>query len=263
MAVPEEIRKVPRPKNTIVIASKNSYLVIERTGCRYVNGKRYPINGKTIGHIIDGKYVPNSTKAELHSVDDMDLRDYADAAFFDMLGQDLLTDLNAVFAPADALKIYLAAVLRSLEPELTDRSMKDAYDSSYLSVRYPRVGLSRNTVGTLLEDLGKHYSYIHKFMEERVNRLCPSGTVFVDGMLKSNNSKINTFSEMSRKGRLKNSRDINIIYAMQAEVKEPVCCKIYPGNVLDNRAFKEFIEENHIKEPANKKSSIKSENYWT
>ena len=43
MAVPEEIRKVERPKNTKVVdhggTGLRRYAVIARTGCRRVNGK--------------------------------------------------------------------------------------------------------------------------------------------------------------------------------------------------------------------------------
>lgn len=61
MPIPVEIREVPRPRNSIVIAygkNKNLYAVRKRVGCKYVNGKRRPINGPTIGHIVNGKYIP-------------------------------------------------------------------------------------------------------------------------------------------------------------------------------------------------------------
>lgn len=62
MSTPPEILSVPRPKNTIISVSKSGgslrYAVRERKGSSYANGKTSPINGKTIGHIINGVYVP-------------------------------------------------------------------------------------------------------------------------------------------------------------------------------------------------------------
>ena len=58
MAVPAEIRAVPRPKNTIVDDSGREgpkrYAVRERSYTKYVaGGNPQPHNGKVIGHIID------------------------------------------------------------------------------------------------------------------------------------------------------------------------------------------------------------------
>ena len=61
MPIPREILNVPRPKNTVVIAygrDKKLYAVRQRVGCRNVGGRHLPVNGPTIGHIVDGAYVP-------------------------------------------------------------------------------------------------------------------------------------------------------------------------------------------------------------
>ena len=61
MKVPEEVRKVSRPANTIVVPygkNHDRYAVRSRSGCRYDHGRRIPVNGKIIGHIVDLKYVP-------------------------------------------------------------------------------------------------------------------------------------------------------------------------------------------------------------
>ena len=63
MAVPAEIRTVPRPVNTIVddsgTNSPKRYAVRQRASSKYIpGGNPQPRNGKVIGHIIDYKYVP-------------------------------------------------------------------------------------------------------------------------------------------------------------------------------------------------------------
>ena len=83
-------------------------------------------------------------------------------------------------------------------------------------------------------------------MNIRAENVVFSDHVLVDSTLKSNESKVNSFSDFSRKARLKGSRDISIIYAFDLEQMEPICSKCFPGNRLDVCAYNEFITENKI-----------------
>ena len=61
MPIPKNILAVKRPKNTIAVAygkNKDHYAIRQRVGCRYENGRYLPVNGPTIGYIIDYQYVP-------------------------------------------------------------------------------------------------------------------------------------------------------------------------------------------------------------
>ena len=83
MAVPEYIRMVPRPVNTIVEDNgrdgPNRFAVRERVSIKYISGGNpQPKNGKVIGHIRDGKYVPKQDKA---SVSGPDMLSYGASAF--------------------------------------------------------------------------------------------------------------------------------------------------------------------------------------
>lgn len=75
MAVPEEIRMVGRPVNTIVEDRGKDgpfcYAVRERNGVRYVKGGNpMPRNGHVIGHIIDGRFLCQVLNAGLRQDDD-------------------------------------------------------------------------------------------------------------------------------------------------------------------------------------------------
>ena len=59
MGVPEEIRNIPRPKNTVVVRSGRGFRIREHIGCKNEKGRRIPIFGNYIGSIIDGVYVPD------------------------------------------------------------------------------------------------------------------------------------------------------------------------------------------------------------
>jgi len=67
MAVPESIRRVERPVNTVVYDNGTDgplrYAVRDRVGIKYIpGGNPQPMNGHVIGHIIDGKFVPAQKK---------------------------------------------------------------------------------------------------------------------------------------------------------------------------------------------------------
>lgn len=120
---------------------------------------------------------------------------------------------------------------------------------SFLSEMYPGVPLSKNTVCTLLRKLGQTGNRVRAFLDECIRKM-RSKVVLVDGTLISDESKVNTSSNYSRKAQLKKSRDISVIYAFDLERMEPICYKAYTGNMIDSRAFKDFIRENQLKDTA-------------
>lgn len=62
------------------------------------------------------------------------------------------------------MKIYCIAILRVCDPGIKDYELKEAYDTSVLSELYPGVALSKNTISTFLNNLGKVLSKIAQFM---------------------------------------------------------------------------------------------------
>lgn len=251
MAVPEHIRAVERPSNTVVYAygkNKDRYAVKMRVGCRYEKGKNpKPINGPTIGYIIDGKFVPKEEKKVLKVAEStIDLKDWANIELCNNLMKELQQELEEVYCHEDALKIYCIALLRVCYPGIKDYELGDAYKRSFLSELYPNVALSRNTVSKFLNDLGKTCSHIIKFMQKRAQSVNSDEHILVDGTLKSNESKVNSLADFSRKAKTKGTRDISVIYAFNLEKMEPICSKCYPGNMLDVTAYADFIQENAI-----------------
>ena len=250
MPIPKKILAVERPVNTVVISygkNKNFYAVRQRIGCKYVDGRRVPINGPTIGHIIDGVYTPFDTAMPQNvSVSSVDLKDWANVVLCDAVFNDMIGELCQIYSRADALKIYCMSVLRVCDSGIKDYEIKEAYDTSFLSELYPGVALSKNTVSTLLNDLGKTCSRITRFMRNRTAVIGMDHHLLIDGTLKSDESTVNTLSDFSRKARIKGSRDISVLYAFDLELMEPICSKCFPGNMLDLVSYEAFIAENGI-----------------
>lgn len=250
MPIPQEILSVPRPKNTVVIAygkNKNLYAVRQRIGCRNDNGRHLPINGPTIGHIIDGSYVPiDITSPANVSKSPVDLKDWANIILCDRLFSDIKEELFAIYSRADAMKIYCISILRVCDPGIKNYELKEAYETSFLSELYSDVALSKNTVSTFLNNLGKALSNIVRFMQNRASAVSMDHHLLVDGTLKSDESKVNSLSDFSRKARIKGTRDISVLYAFDLEEMEPICSKCFPGNMLDATSYGAFISENKI-----------------
>jgi len=244
MAIPQEILNVERPSSTRVKKSGDSYLVIKRT-CKRINGRNVPVELGTIGEIVDGKYVElRSEPRRKRNV--VDVKDYGEAAFFNKAAENLLSELAAVFDIKTAKQLFVIALLRVSDPDIKNRDLKFAYETSFVSEIYPGIPLSDNTISKMLLETGMAYRYIQKFMENRVAKFTGS-TLVIDGTLKNNNSVENTFSEFSRKGSVKGSKDLNLIYAYDVETQEPVAVKPYPGNMLDLTAIDDFVTGYGIK----------------
>ena len=250
MPIPQDIMDVERPKNTVVIAygrDKSLYAVRQRVGCKNVGGRHLPVNGPTIGHIVDHVYIPiDNTVPDPVSKAPVDLKDWADIKLCDELFRSIQTDLMKVYDQRDTMKIYCISLLRVCNAGIHDRELKEAYETSFLSELYPGVALSKNTVSDFENNLGKAYSKIRTFMRNRAAAVRMDNHLLIDGVLKTDNSEVNSLSDFSRKARVKGTRDISILYAFDLEAMEPVCSKCFPGNVLDSVAYEEFIRENGI-----------------
>ena len=250
MPIPQDILSVPRPKNTVVIAygkDKGLYAVRQRIGCRNDNGRHLPVNGPTVGHIVDGRFVPIDTASPSSvSASPVDLKDWADIILCDRLFADIRQELSMFYSEADAMKLYCISILRVCDPGIKNYELKEAYDNSFLSELYPGVPLSKNTVSTFLNDLGKAMSRIVGFMRNRAAAVSMDHHLLVDGTLKSDESRVNSLSDFSRKARTKGTRDISVLYAFDLEEMEPVCSKCFPGNMLDATSYGAFISENKI-----------------
>ena len=135
MAVPESVRKVARPVNTIVEDSgrntKYRYAVRERGEIVYESGSNpRPKNGRVIGHIIDGMFVPRTEK----TAEKPDMFSYGAAAFAYSFSHDLYRDLLAVYPIRDASEIIAVAMLKVIKPRIACNRYSTAYERTFVNV---------------------------------------------------------------------------------------------------------------------------------
>lgn len=253
MSVPIHIRQVARPKNTVVVDTGHDgakrYAVRERRKSVWLKGHNpSPRNGKVIGHIINEKYVSidqENIPSPAASANAPGLS-YGFAALLRSVISDVEDDLYVAFTLQDAVKILVIAMLRICKPHIPDRRLSIEYQRSFISMFFPGVHLSGNTVSKFLNNLGMAQANRKKFFFQRISRIHADHKLIVDGTLKQNNSTENDLSASSRKSLVKGTDDISIVYGYDFELKQVVCAKVYAGNKIDAKTYSDFIRDNDL-----------------
>lgn len=250
MAVPEDIRKVPRPKNTVVVdqgrEGPRRYAVRDRKGVRYIkDGNPQPINGQIIGHIINGAFVPIQPR-QVRENETLQLS-YGAAALVYSVSRDVFDDLLRVYAVDEASQIMALASLRVLKPGLPAQRVQTEYKRTFISRFYPGVALSANTIGKLKQRIGENEGRRLAFYELRMSAVMKDHHIAIDGTLRQDNSTVNDLSSFSRKSAATGDKHVSILYAYDIELAEPICATVFPGNVPDQGAFSSFVRKNGIK----------------
>ena len=157
MKVPEEIRKVKRPVNTIVEDSGRDgpkrYSVRERSAVKYVLGKNpQPHNGKVVVHIINFKFVPVDNKASTEAKPKM--LSYGSVALAKSVCDDITDDLLAVYDAGKVYSIMSLAIIRVIRPSTPLSRVSAHYRRTFTSVFFPGAAVSQNSLGNLIDYLG-------------------------------------------------------------------------------------------------------------
>ena len=160
---------------------------------------------------------------------------------------DIYEDLLKIYPIDEAKEILCIASLKVIKPSIKCGRYSNEYDRTYISIYYQDCRLSKNTINSLLSRIGMNSEKREKFYQNRLSRMPESHHIAIDGTLKQDNSTINSLSGYSYKSRLKNTKDISIIYAYDINTKEPLCSTVFPGNNLDVVSYRQFVIENSIK----------------
>ena len=248
--VPDDIKSVDRPKNTVVVDTGSSggrrYAVRERAGYKMTAGNNPgPRNGKIIGYICSGRFIPKSEFINDVSKNTSERLQYGAAAFVHATCADIYSDLLECFTVEDANRIFTIASLRVTNPGIACNRYASKARMSFISKLYPCIGLSKNSITQLLENLGKAPTRLKDFYALRLNNVAESSNLMIDGVLKQDTGD-NTLSMPSAKTHLKGHKEISVIYAYDHDMAEVICAKAYQGNMLDAKAFRDFILDNKI-----------------
>ena len=154
MGVPQDIRAVPRPKNTVVIDTGGKgplrYCVRARNKAVRTAKGFQPRNGKVIGHIVDGAFVPVSSRMKAK-----ERRTLGCALLVADLDADLRARLAAHLGDKDADLVLALASLGILHPDLGEDLRAAQYKASLASLVFPGLDLSEKSIHALYAKIGK------------------------------------------------------------------------------------------------------------
>ncbi len=253
MAVPPEIRSAERPRNTIVEDrgkdGPKRYAVRECSSIKYISGKNpQPHNGKVIGHIINGKYVPLVKSQTPEDGDKPDMLSYGSSSLIKSVSDDLLENLLKVYDPVKAYKIMAIASLKVMHPGITAKRISAVYNMTFISVYYPRISFSQKSLGALYDEIGADISKLNAFFKHRIKSAAPGHHLAIDSALKNNTTTVNDLSSYSCKAKKSDFgiREYLVIYAYDIENREPICSEMFSGNCRDISSYTSFIKDNDI-----------------
>ena len=253
MKVPEEIRKVPRPKNTVVIATGSTglrqYVVRARAGYQrsQKTGKLVPVNGPIIGFIFNGAFVEvNSEATRVRNFSFSMLIGYGAVRVIHDASRSFEASLRKVYDWRDVQTLMACIAIRILRPGLPLDRYRTLYVSSWVSVFWPEASVSANALYDFISKLGRQPELFELVFADRISSVASDHLVMIDGCLKQDSSIVNTLSQTSFKSVHKGHDEISLMYAYDFDLKELLCVSPYPGNTLDGSAFNSFVTQHKI-----------------
>ena len=253
--VPESIRNIPRPPNTVVVETNcigaKRFAVRERAGYKAgPTGKKTPRNGKIIGYIHKGRYWskddPFFSGNAVVDNNPSFLKGWGLVRMVADVSQDICEALMKHFRFDDFATIMAIATLRILVPGIACCRLRSNFVSSLVCKFWPDAKMSSKYVSEFINKLGQNTACLEGVFVERVRQIAPDDIVIIDGCLKQDSSTVNSISQNSFKTALKGHKEISNIYAYNYNLKDLICNRTYLGDTLDANAFKDFVIKNNL-----------------
>jgi transposase len=242
-SVPQAIRDLrPADIDCLVKNIKGYFYVYER---KSVPDPKHPgrikkISGPCIGKIEGGAFVSNksSDKPGLLLMDP-EIKDYGEYAASLACSSEIYDSLLRHFNRDDATLIYALAIVYFVNGYTPASYVKDIFDESVLSNRWPTLPLSENTVGKFLEALGRHRTTAERFEQELINN--GSKLFAIDGHVILCCSRQNDLADYGNKYIRLGNTQMNLMVVFDVEKNHPLTCKAFDGGLPDKSAVKDVF----------------------
>ena len=237
-SVPEEIRKL-KPKGTMVKNISGYFYVYEFSNYTDENGKRRTKMGKVIGSIKEGiGFVPNNNFNRKEEITSLDFGEYAITL---ANSSKTLGWLNDCFNPQDAATIYVMALLHFVNGFTYLKDIKSYFEMSALSLRFPTLKLGYESLGKLLDSLGRRQNNVLKF-EQMLLSEC-SREIAIDGHVIGCKSTENDLAEKGYKFSKLGEEQINLLMAYDVNTYMPLISRIYEGASPDSFSVRDLMKQ--------------------
>ena len=242
-AVPESIRQM-KPKGTMVKCISGHYYVYEYSTVTGPDGKRRTEMGKAIGSIREGiGFIPNNNFACDTEITSLEFGEYAITL---ANSGETLSLLRECFNPEDAARIYSVAIIHFVHGFTYLKDIKDYYDMSILSLRFPGLKMGYESLTNLYDTLGRRQTNVLKMEQKLVDR--SSKQAAIDGHVIGCESDENDLAEKGYKFRKIGEAQENLLMAYDINTGIPLLSRIYEGASNDKVSVKDFIDQVEMKD---------------
>ncbi len=185
------------------------------------------------------KSIVANMKLRLEDID-LQVKDYGEYAMVLAATKSVLERLYKHFNDEDARLIYVLSVINFIQEYTPASYIKDVYDQSILSNKWPALAFSENTINHFLKVLGKHPASCEKYAQGLINE--SSGLTAIDGHVILSCSKQNDLADYGNKYAKLGNQQINILQAYDAILEMPLTSKAYEGGLLDKTSVQELLD---------------------
>ena len=161
-------------------------------------------------------------------------------------GYSELALLRECFNPEDAVRIYSVAVIHFVQGFTYLKDIKDYYDMSILSLRFPGLKMGYESLTNLYDTLGRRQTNVLK-MEQRLVEQSSHETA-IDGHVIGCESGENDLAEKGYKFQKLGEEQVNLLMAYDVNTGVPLVSRIYEGASNDKVSVKDFVDQVEMKD---------------
>ena len=233
--VPAEILKY-KPRGTMVKRIHGGFYVYAMENVKNPETGKWQTKSKEIlGKITeeDG-YIPNT---------DMGYTVLEYGAYH--LAEECASEIKAQFQQAfgkgdDAKRIWVLAVIYSVNGFRPISLISRLYRKSCLAVSYPALKMGETAVSNVLETLGRRDTESRKFQDILLQSV---KEIAIDGHVIPRYSKLDGMTEYGYKYKALGSEQVNLLTAYDVRKNRPVAMKMFDGSKNDKASVKEMISD--------------------
>ncbi len=170
---------------------------------------------------------------------DLQLKDYGEYALVLACTESVLERLNKYFSVDDSLKIYVLSIIYFLEEYTPASYVKDIFDQSVLSNKWPSLAISENEVSKFLKLLGRHPVQCDMYCQSIIND--SSGLTAIDGHVILSCSGNNDLADYGNKYQKIGNKQLNILQAYDVIKRVPIASKAYEGGLPDKTSVQDLL----------------------
>lgn len=172
---------------------------------------------------------------------DLQIKNYGEYAMVLESTSSVLKNLEKHFSDNDARMIYAMSIIHFIEEYTPASYMKDLYDQSVLSNKWPSLAISENKVGEFLVLLGTHPLICSEYSQDIITQ--SSGMTAIDGHVVLSCSRQNDLADYGNKYHTIGNKQMNMLQAYDVENCIPLASKVYEGGLPDKTSVQDLLSE--------------------